>query len=110
MSANGQDSNMYREREAFVYDTLMRNGVSLSRGSIFFTEELGWFRLTFTIPREELVEGMSRLMKGLSEVERHDWEAQDVSRTQATFLPRRRPGNLMATHACSEIHTPPPVK
>jgi len=62
----------YEKREAAIDDACMRHGVSLSRGSIFFTEELGWFRLTFTLPKEELDLGLRRLAGALSEMEM--WE------------------------------------
>ena len=47
----------------------MKHGVSIARGSLFGTEEQGWFRLTFTISEEEIREGIQRLEKGLEEVQ-----------------------------------------
>ena len=66
-------SAAYEKREAAIDDACMRHGVSLSRGSIFFTEELGWFRLTFTLPKEELHLGLRRLVGALSEMETNGW-------------------------------------
>jgi len=79
LKANGPLSHIYVQREEVVYETCMENGVSLSRGSIFFTEELGWFRLTFTVLGKELEEGMKRLMAALSKVEQYDWKASNGS-------------------------------
>jgi bifunctional pyridoxal-dependent enzyme with beta-cystathionase and maltose regulon repressor activities len=64
----------FEEREAVLDRVLLRHGVSLSRGSIFFTEELGWFRLTFTLPKEELTQGLQRLASALAEIRDHAWK------------------------------------
>lgn len=50
------DSARY-EREAFINATCMKHGVSVARGSLFFTEERGWFWLTFTLPLEGVMPG-----------------------------------------------------
>ncbi|KAK0616998.1 pyridoxal phosphate-dependent transferase [Immersiella caudata] len=67
-------SALFEEREAVLDRTLLRRGVSLSRGSIFFTEELGWFRLTFTLAKEELTQGLERLASALVEIRGCAWD------------------------------------
>jgi bifunctional pyridoxal-dependent enzyme with beta-cystathionase and maltose regulon repressor activities len=69
-----EGSAPFEEREAVLDRTLLRHGVSLSRGSIFFTEELGWFRLTFTLTREELTQGLERLASALVEIRGYAWD------------------------------------
>lgn len=59
----------YRAKEAQIVSTCMKNGVFIGYGSNFFTEELGWFRVTFTARKEALVEGLKRILSSLEEVE-----------------------------------------
>jgi len=47
----------------------MKHRVSIARGSLFGTEELGWFRLTFTLSEEEITEGIRRLVDALEELQ-----------------------------------------
>jgi len=74
LKRNGSASALFGKREAVLEEVLLRHGVSLSRGSIFFTEDLGWFRLTFTLPKEELAQGLNRLASALGEVRDSAWE------------------------------------
>lgn len=74
-SASAADSARYKEREALIDAACMKHGVSIARGSLFFTEEWGWFRLTFTLPPDELRQGIERMAEALSEIQRRDWEA-----------------------------------
>jgi bifunctional pyridoxal-dependent enzyme with beta-cystathionase and maltose regulon repressor activities len=60
-------SAKYEEQEASIDKTCMKHGVSIARGTLFGTEELGWFRLTFTISEEEIAEGIRRLLNALEE-------------------------------------------
>jgi len=64
------ESEKYQELEALIDRTCMKHGVSIARGSLFGTEELGWFRLTFTISEEEIRLGIQRLVEALEEVRR----------------------------------------
>ena len=47
----------------------------LAAGQSFGAEEFGWYRLTFASPREELEEGLKRLVKMLEDVERQ-WQEE----------------------------------
>jgi len=43
----------------------LAGGVMISSGSSYSTEELGWFRITFTVEEEALRVGLQRLLKCL---------------------------------------------
>ena len=45
-----------------------QNGVMIAPGSLYETEELGWFRITFTVGEEALKEGLVRILKALQEL------------------------------------------
>lgn len=59
----------FKDREGKIIATCFKNGVMIGQGSSFFTEELGWFRVTFTVPREALTEGLDRLLRSLEEAQ-----------------------------------------
>ncbi|EED13704.1 acc synthase, putative [Talaromyces stipitatus ATCC 10500] len=61
---------LYLEREAKVIRICSRNGVMIKPGSAYKTEELGWFRVTFTLPEHVLLEGLRRIRKSLKEIEK----------------------------------------
>jgi len=67
------DLARHQELEALIDRTCMKHGVSIARGSLFGTEELGWVRLTFTISEEEIRLGIQRLGKALEEVKGGRW-------------------------------------
>lgn len=54
----------------------MKNGVMIAPGNVYVPEEFGWFRVTFTVGREALEEGLERFWRALGEVEveRRNWE------------------------------------
>lgn len=66
--------SVYRQREKDIADMCVRNGVQISPGSTFTAEEYGWFRITFTVLRNVLEEGLRRLSKSLEEIEAIEWE------------------------------------
>ncbi|KAK0640776.1 pyridoxal phosphate-dependent transferase [Cercophora newfieldiana] len=72
----GGGASPFEEREEILDGALLQHGVSLSRGSIFFTEELGWFRLTFTLPKQELEQGLHRLVSALADIRDRAWECK----------------------------------
>lgn len=65
--------DVYRRREAKIGALCLKNGVSIGLGTRFFTEELGWFRVTFTASREALIEGLARILRSLEEMESSGW-------------------------------------
>ncbi|CAG9961986.1 unnamed protein product [Clonostachys byssicola] len=67
-------SAIYKQRETEIADICTRNGVQIAPGSKFESEEYGWFRITFTVPRNVLEEGLRRLATSLKEIEARDWE------------------------------------
>jgi len=54
----------------------MNNGVMIAPGNVYMPEEFGWFRITFTVGKAALMEGLERFWGALGdvEVERKDWE------------------------------------
>lgn len=45
-----------------------KNGVMVAPGSLYESEELGWFRVTFTVGEEALKEGLTRILKALEDL------------------------------------------
>ena len=68
------DDSVYSRREKEIADICVRHGVQISLGSTYATEEYGWFRITFTVHRDALEEGLRRLSKSLEEVEPMEWK------------------------------------
>ncbi|KAK4161058.1 putative 1-aminocyclopropane-1-carboxylate synthase [Cladorrhinum sp. PSN259] len=58
-----EDRGKYLQKEQDIFDRCAENKVLLACGSAFSTEELGWFRLTFTANKEALLVGLERLKK-----------------------------------------------
>ena len=52
--------------ETKLVSKCIANGVNIGRGSGFYTEEVGWFRLTFTMDKGTLEEGLERFRSVLS--------------------------------------------
>jgi bifunctional pyridoxal-dependent enzyme with beta-cystathionase and maltose regulon repressor activities len=65
-----QEAEKYQQREQEMGNRFFANGVFIAMGTNFATEELGWFRLSFTVPRQALEVGLQRMLKALKETER----------------------------------------
>ncbi|KAK4173706.1 putative 1-aminocyclopropane-1-carboxylate synthase [Triangularia setosa] len=63
-----RDLEKYLEREQHIWKVLGANKILLAMGSAFATEELGWFRLTFSASRPALEVGLERLKKVFEEL------------------------------------------
>lgn len=63
------DSSKYKEREARVAEICMNHGVLIAPGHVYVPEEFGWFRITFTVGKEALREGLQRVKESLAEIE-----------------------------------------
>lgn len=63
------DISLYKEREAFIVNRCIDNGVMISPGTIYATPELGWFRITFTVGKYALEEGLRRIWKSLEQIQ-----------------------------------------
>lgn len=68
-SLSPDEKQEYQRREAEIGSRCLENGVAIALGTYFFTEELGWFRLTFSSTREALEIGIQRMWKTLQEIE-----------------------------------------
>jgi 1-aminocyclopropane-1-carboxylate synthase len=53
------------EEERKLAWKIVHSGVWLATGDAFMSEEPGWFRITFSLPEEELRFGIGRLRKAL---------------------------------------------
>lgn len=73
LSVHSPTASKYLAREARIADVCANHGVMIAPGSIYSTEEYGWFRITFAVPSEPLKEGLDRLWAGLMQVEREGW-------------------------------------
>ncbi|KAJ4289459.1 hypothetical protein N0V88_006940 [Collariella sp. IMI 366227] len=68
-----EERKEYQRRELEISTQCFANGVAIALGTNFFTEELGWFRLSFTAAPEALTIGLERMVKALQDVERTGW-------------------------------------
>jgi aspartate/methionine/tyrosine aminotransferase len=56
-----------RARDKWFNEKLMEAGVYLGTGDGFFSEQHGWYRITFSVPRKVLDLGLGRLQKVIDE-------------------------------------------
>ncbi|KAL8718642.1 MAG: hypothetical protein Q9225_004239 [Loekoesia sp. 1 TL-2023] len=61
-------SRKAKERDDWFFEKLMRAKVFVASGNAFFAEEHGWYRVTFSMPKEVLEAGLERLERVLEEV------------------------------------------
>ena len=66
---NSPDASICKQRELRITEICTRNGVMIAPGSVYMPEEFGWFRVTFTLQKRALEEGLDRLRSSLVEVE-----------------------------------------
>lgn len=52
-----------------ITDICAENGVMIAPGSVYMPKELGWFRITFTVGKKALEEGLKRLLRPIKEAE-----------------------------------------
>ena len=64
------EKEVYQRREMEMGNRFFANGVGIALGTNFSTEELGWFRLSFSVSREALEIGLQRMLKTLQQVEK----------------------------------------
>ncbi|KAE8367080.1 PLP-dependent transferase [Aspergillus caelatus] len=63
------DASVYKKSEQRFADICCHNGLMIAPGSIYAAEEFGWFRITFTVGKHTLEEGLKRLGKSLDVAE-----------------------------------------
>lgn len=54
-----------RTSKTQITDICQRYGAMTAAISLFETEQTGWFRITFTVEHDALIEGLSRVTKAL---------------------------------------------
>ncbi|KAJ5378116.1 uncharacterized protein N7496_005525 [Penicillium cataractarum] len=67
---------VFLRRELRIAEICMKNGVMIAPGHVYVPEEYGWFRITFTVGKEALQEGLERFMASIKQVEaeRQSWK------------------------------------
>ena len=60
---------VYQQREQRITDICAKNGVLIAPGSVYVHEEFGWFRITFTLGKEALLEGLRRFWSSVKEAQ-----------------------------------------
>lgn len=55
-------------------ETCINNGVAIAPGHVYSPEEFGWFRITFTVTREALEEGLIRFLASVEQAKRESQE------------------------------------
>ncbi|EXM18564.1 hypothetical protein FOTG_13381 [Fusarium oxysporum f. sp. vasinfectum 25433] len=68
LSAISSEVNTYKQQEIEIMEKGQGNGVMIAPGHVYLAEEYGWFRLTFTVGKDALKEGLNRLWKTLQEI------------------------------------------
>lgn len=63
------DTRLYEQRELRIIDICAENGIMIAPGGVYMPEELGWFRVTFTVRKKALEEGLKRLLRPIKEAE-----------------------------------------
>ncbi|GAW26424.1 putative PLP-dependent transferase [Rosellinia necatrix] len=64
-----QNQEMLREQEMRLFQNCLAGGVGISLGSSFSSEEIGWFRISFTVEERALHVGLQRLLTCLQAME-----------------------------------------
>lgn len=64
---SASDNSIYRAMESSLGRIWWDQGVMISKGTSYMTEELGWFRIVFTVDEDCLKAGLDRFVDGLNE-------------------------------------------
>ncbi|KAI1145103.1 putative acc synthase [Nemania diffusa] len=65
---------VYQDRETQLFNRCLEFGVWISLGSSFSTEQLGWFRISFTVENQALQTGLQRLLRCLQVIAVEGWK------------------------------------
>ncbi|KAI0173471.1 putative acc synthase [Hypoxylon sp. FL1284] len=66
---SASDLQVYQDRERKLHKRCFESGVGISPGSNYSSEQLGWFRISFTVEKQALDLGLQRLLGCLQEIE-----------------------------------------
>lgn len=61
------NNGIYKNLETSLSKIWWQRGVMISKGTSYLTEELGWFRIVFTVDEGCLRAGLQRFIDGLNE-------------------------------------------
>ncbi|KAH7007778.1 pyridoxal phosphate-dependent transferase [Ilyonectria destructans] len=75
LAAESPEAKIYEAREMSIANICIEHGVMIAPGHVYMSEEYGWFRVTFTVGKEALKEGLERLWRSFqrAEAQRQEW-------------------------------------
>ncbi|KAL6405317.1 PLP-dependent transferase [Ilyonectria robusta] len=75
LTTESPEGNIYKAREISIANICIEHGVMIAPGHVYVSEEYGWFRVTFTVGKEALKEGLERLWRSFqrAEAQRQEW-------------------------------------
>lgn len=80
-----------KESDAALWKRISAAGAALAYGAAFHEIELGWFRITFALPKKQLVEGLRRVETGLGTKRRYWGDAGLKAMLGAEISPHPQP-------------------
>lgn len=78
-----------KDSDAALWKRISAAGAAVAHGAAFHEKEPGWFRITFAIPKKQLVEGLRRVETGLGTKQRYR-DMQDSWQCMALISPRTK--------------------
>lgn len=74
LRVGGPHAGKFGNREQRIAEICIDKGVMISPGTVYMASEYGWFRVTFTVGRDMLEEGLQRIWRALHDPEVAGWE------------------------------------
>lgn len=74
LRVGGPESSKFEKRELRIAEICIDKGVMISPGTNYKSTEYGWFRVTFTVDKAMLKEGLQRIWRALQDPEVTGWE------------------------------------
>jgi len=87
-----------KDSDAALWKRISAAGAALAYGAAFHEKELGWFRITFALPKKQLVEGLRRIETGLGTKRRYQPEQDQF--VADTLLDSARTDRAGHTRSC----------
>lgn len=69
LKVGGPQASRFEKRERRIAEICIGKGVMISPGTIYMSSEYGWFRITFTVDKPMLEEGLQRIWRALQDPE-----------------------------------------
>ncbi len=87
-----------KDSDAALWKTISAAGAALAYGAAFHKKELGWFRITFALPKNQLVEGLRRIETGLGT--KRQYQPEEDQFVTVTRLDLARTDRAIHTRSC----------